>query len=492
MRILKKAVGTMLAALVLAAAVMLGAASPVRAAQEPAQGRDAFEYMSKLDSGVLTGSQSQPDAFVFRGAYGITLGEIKEQDGNRAVQAFYPQTPSASVNDIIKNYITGQISSFNSLHSEGALDIRFDSHYYDANTVSFVFRAKVNGETAEVRAMAFDLTGGARLELAQLFSVGYDYGGELSYRALPKLGVTPGADGYNNFAFDEENLYIYIDKADGGHAELITPIWEFGGNWAAAEYAAKHYRSVLWSADELYQNGADDAYYPVDASAPPGGKWEAGRFLEGVTPVLDNKKYIAITFDDGPDRLRTEKILDAMIEYNAKGTFFLQGHRAAAMPDIVARIHNEGHSVGNHSYNHKQLNAISDEALAFQVLETNKIIEKITGEPVTLLRPPYGESNDKVVNLAKSLNMSIINWDIDPRDWTNYNAQAVASHVIERAQDGSIIILHDNYDTTVEAAAIIIKELTARDFIFVTVGELIEMNAGMKPGMVYRNGKSGN
>jgi peptidoglycan/xylan/chitin deacetylase (PgdA/CDA1 family) len=307
---------------------------------------------------------------------------------------------------------------------------------------------------------------------------------------LPVLGAAPSVSDFDNFAFNGENLYVYL-KSDAGYTELVMPIWEFGDGWAFSDYTENHYRSVLWSADELYLNGVEDAYYPVAASMPPGGKFEAGRFLEGSTSVMDNKKYIALTFDDGPDRLRTAKILDAMSEYNAHGTFFLLGHRAEAMPDIVARMHNEGHSIGNHSYNHKQLNAISDQSLSYQIIETNKIIEKITGETVLMLRPPYGESNSKVESLAKSLNMSIINWDIDPRDWSNYNARAVADHVIERVADGSIIILHDNYDTTVEAAIIILKELTAKDYVFVAVDELINMNVGLTPGMVYRNGKSG-
>ena len=200
-------------------------------------------------------------------------------------------------------------------------------------------------------------------------------------------------------------------------------------------------------------------------------------------------KYIALTFDDGPESTFTPRLLDILAENNAKATFFVLGHRLERNADVLRRIAAEGHCIGNHSYNHKNLTVISTEAFHEQVDITNRLIKEITGYDAQLLRPPYGDRNQSVVDLLKEKNMSIIIWDIDPKDWQSKDSGAVYEHVVARAHDGDIILLHDIYESSVAAAEKIIVDLTAKGYVFVTVPELIGRYGEMEPGGVYRNGK---
>lgn len=200
-------------------------------------------------------------------------------------------------------------------------------------------------------------------------------------------------------------------------------------------------------------------------------------------------KYIALTFDDGPST-NTPRLLDGLAEYDAKATFFVLGHRLEAKSDIVKRLSDEGHSIGNHSFNHKQLTKLSAKDINYQIDETSELIFGITGQDTILLRPPYGAKNSKLIDIAKSKNMSVINWNIDPEDWKNKSAKDISQHIINKAKDGDIILLHDIYSNSVDAALIVVQELSKKGYQFVTVDKLIEINQEkVEAGFVYTSGR---
>lgn len=181
-------------------------------------------------------------------------------------------------------------------------------------------------------------------------------------------------------------------------------------------------------------------------------------------------RQLALTFDDGPHPSYTEKLLDGLKERNVKATFFVTGEHAELHPDIIKRMHDEGHIIGNHTYSHIQLTSSNREAFKKELIKTNEIIQNITNEEVEYVRPPYGSWDKK---LEKELNMFPILWNVDPLDWCTANATCVAQAVINNVKENDIILMHDYYETSVEAALIAIDELTKQGYQFVTVEEIL-------------------
>jgi peptidoglycan/xylan/chitin deacetylase (PgdA/CDA1 family) len=182
------------------------------------------------------------------------------------------------------------------------------------------------------------------------------------------------------------------------------------------------------------------------------------------------ENIIAITFDDGPNKSTTTVLLDGLKERGVKATFFLVGNKAEQNTELVKRMYEEGHLIGNHTYTHVQLCNVSDSESYEEIVKTNEIIEQITGEAVQYIRPPYGSYSNK---LLMRINMTPVMWSIDPEDWNTKDVNKVVKSVVENVKGGDIILLHDIYDTSVAAALEIIDELKARGFVFVTVDQLL-------------------
>jgi peptidoglycan/xylan/chitin deacetylase (PgdA/CDA1 family) len=189
-----------------------------------------------------------------------------------------------------------------------------------------------------------------------------------------------------------------------------------------------------------------------------------------ANPAAEDAKKVAITFDDGPHPLYTEQILDALKERGVKATFFITGDHAEKYPDIVRRIHNEGHLIGNHTYSHMQLTRNNIEEFIAELILTSQVIEEITGAETLFVRPPYGLWNN---DLEAKLNMFPVMWTIDPLDWCRTNVSDIVAEVISVVGDNDIILLHDEYKSTKDAAIIIVDRLLADGYEFVTVDEIL-------------------
>ena len=182
------------------------------------------------------------------------------------------------------------------------------------------------------------------------------------------------------------------------------------------------------------------------------------------------ERKVAITFDDGPHPYYTEQLLDGLKERGVHATFFVTGEHAEDYPEIIKRMYEEGHLIGNHTYNHIQLTKANGEKFKEELIQTNKILEDITGEEVEFVRPPYGSWDKK---FEKELNMFPVLWTIDPLDWCTRNVSCITDTVISKVKDNSIILMHDEYATTVTAALQVVDELQAKGYQFVTVDEIL-------------------
>jgi len=186
--------------------------------------------------------------------------------------------------------------------------------------------------------------------------------------------------------------------------------------------------------------------------------------------------YIAMTFDDGPSAQLTPKLLDILKERGIKATFFLVGKNVVEYPDIVRRMAEEGHEVGNHSWSHPALTKLGAEGFRKQIESTNDAIAKVTGKRPVLMRPPYGATSATLnKRLAEDYGLKVILWSVDPLDWKYRNSNRVYNTIVQNTQPGAIILAHDIHATTVAAMPETLDTLLGKGYKFVTVSELIAM-----------------
>lgn len=186
------------------------------------------------------------------------------------------------------------------------------------------------------------------------------------------------------------------------------------------------------------------------------------------TIQLVEAPQIALTFDDGPS-IYTEELLDGLEERGVKATFFLIGKSAEIYPEIVKREAKEGHIVGNHTYNHVEISKLSVEDARNEIEKTNEILGNLTQKRIEYVRPPFGIWEEEL----DDLDMLSVMWTIDTLDWTTENADEIVNKVVTQATENDIILMHDCYKSSVQAALRIIDLLHAEGFRFVTVDELL-------------------
>jgi peptidoglycan/xylan/chitin deacetylase (PgdA/CDA1 family) len=188
---------------------------------------------------------------------------------------------------------------------------------------------------------------------------------------------------------------------------------------------------------------------------------------------------IALTYDDGPAQ-HTARLLDILAERDARVTFYTVGSNADYQPDLIARIAAEGHEIGNHTYDHLDLTTLSTDGVHEQVDSTQAAIAAGTDAPSVTLRPPYGATNEVV---SGAVGMPQVIWTIDTEDWQDRDAAIVTSRVLEGAEPGVIVLMHDIHSTTVDAAPAIVDGLLEQGYALVTVSELL--GSDLVPGDVY-------
>lgn len=186
--------------------------------------------------------------------------------------------------------------------------------------------------------------------------------------------------------------------------------------------------------------------------------------------LQQSEGQIALTFDDGPHPVQTKRLLDGLRERNVKVTFFLMGANIEGNEDIVKQMQNDGHLIGNHSYRHIPLTTAGEGAVCDAIEQTERIISDITGERPEYLRPPYGDWNE---SLECQLNLTPVFWSVDSLDWKLQNTEKIVDKVLKNTEDGDIILMHDIFSTSVDAALLIVDALRDRGYTFVTVEELM-------------------
>lgn len=242
-------------------------------------------------------------------------------------------------------------------------------------------------------------------------------------------------------------------------------------------------------ADEITRVGTNDTYSEVIYNEKVG--FVKSIYLQTtkptrkvvINPNVSSKKMVALTFDDGPNPSSTNRILDTLVKYNVKATFFDLGALANSYPDVVKREEQVGCEVGSHTYSHYNLNNLTVDGVIDEINKSKKAFENALGHDVSLVRPPYGNANETV---KANIPYPIINWNVDTLDWKSKNKDAIVAEVRKIGNlDGKIVLMHSIYETTADAVEVIVPELINQGYELVTVSELasykgVTLESGVK------------
>jgi peptidoglycan-N-acetylglucosamine deacetylase len=293
----------------------------------------------------------------------------------------------------------------------------------------------------------------------------------------------------------------------------IWPIWDA----IQADDATRDKLKDLPPGPDLILEGAGDIWRIIDVPKPgrrsftydntsdliTSEKYDAIPLSYDIDQIGAAKNKIVLSFDDGPDRRWTPRILDILKEKHAPGVFFIVGEQANAAPDLLRREYNEGHEIGNHTFTHPQFDEISHTQLRWELNLTQRLIESTLGVKSILFRPPYGidhqpEYAEEVVQLPypQDLGYIIVGQKIDPDDWRMTEekrqrpAEEIAEDVLRQAKNGNIVLLHDgggDREQTVRALPLIIDRLRANGYELTSISELLgQTRAGVMVPLTFR------
>ncbi len=253
---------------------------------------------------------------------------------------------------------------------------------------------------------------------------------------------------------------------------------------------------------KVYQNGV---WTEWAANGNPAGQEGVGLRVDGIRmavtakgqnppaepertgPYIDpSRPMVALTFDDGPKASVTNRILDSLEANGGRATFFMVGTNiTAGNTPTIQRMAAMGCETANHTNDHKYLTKLGADGIQSQVLAVNQKVQGACGAVPVLMRPPGGYYDQASLSVLASMGMPAVMWSIDTRDWQHRNPAKTISSVLDHVRDGDIILMHDIYSTTADAAEVIIPELTKRGYQLVTVSEMAAYRGGMAPGHVY-------
>ncbi len=436
------------------------------------------------------------------------LGDIQtiiEYGPNVIVAAHWPAFERENIDRISQEWVDSHIEEFkdsledisfedNNTHYE--LNIDYESFGAAENLVSISFYITEDSSgyahpDVNIYTKVYDLSKDTELDLADIMEGDYlnhiaqvcenYFRSHESYKdhtdsSIFEEGIGPVPENYSNFILKDEKMVFRFAKyqlfsGNFGMPSVEIPLVDL------KEYIKPEFVKLLFGMGDDEEDIRQPD--PEEDSQEPGG--DVALAERDIDP---DKPMIALTYDDGPNKKTTVPILDTLKEYDGVATFFILGNRVANNADILKRMLNEGSEIGNHSYSHKELTKLSYNELMEQINKTQEaVIENIGYEP-KFVRPTYGSYNDQVRSDVK---MPLILWSVDTLDWKSRDAGKVIDHVLTNVKDGDVILMHDLYDSTVEATQFLVPKLIDMGFQLVTVSELFKHKGiALEAGKIYR------
>ena len=358
---------------------------------------------------------------------------IIEENDNNLICINYPNTDYKKLNDIIKLDIDNIYNDFKSKYNnKDELNIDYKINKFN-NFINVLLDVSINSDNY-VKTYFFDINNNIFLNINDIVTANSIYNIK------------------NNLVKENINIHYldnYINKLPFFIDNKLNIYINYNNKATIKNYNNINYKLDLNIKNEIIKTNN----YSTN------------------NKILDlNKKYVALTFDDGPS-IYTKKIIDTLKKYDVNATFFILGNKVKPYQELLNESLSNGNILGNHSYNHKWLIKLNEEELNNQIIKTNDEIKLYTGYTPTLLRPTYGSINNKI----KHLNMDIVLWTVDTMDWKYKNVNTIVSRATKNLKDGDIILMHDIYKTSALAVDKIITEIKKQGFELVTIPELKEI-----------------
>ena len=383
----------------------------------------------------------------------------------------YPQTDDENFNSIIKQYINSSKNAYikdmdskkgrgEAEELSGELNIRFDTYQHDEVYYSFVFTERVSTNTKEtttaIKTFFYNIETRELLDIRALLDENTESLETFSIhvRNLVKsspslqkviwveevdLATEPRWMLFERFAIRDDELYIYFDEG------TIAPAKE---GPISVNISLSFLNSLLSPAFQKQM---------VETEAP--GK-----------PADDQKKRVALTFDDGPHPQVTKQVLQCLERYKAKATFFMLGNRVQYYPEIAAEVKAHGHEIGNHTWSHPVLPKLTETQLLNEFMTTEQAIHAATGQKSTVFRPPYGATNEAI---NQKIPQNVVLWSIDTLDWKHKDANKLVAEVKQHIHNNAIILMHDIHQSTADGLPAVLEFLSQEGYEFTTVSEIL-------------------
>ncbi|WP_242963400.1 polysaccharide deacetylase family protein [Lachnoclostridium sp. An14] len=244
--------------------------------------------------------------------------------------------------------------------------------------------------------------------------------------------------------------------------------------------------ALFWMALILLAIGAATTFYQQGSlaltassfhifQAPGTANHLAGNRQLPIYCVQTEKPQVALSFDAAWGNEDTKQLMDILARHNVKVTFFMTGGWVENFPEDVKYIASQGHDLGNHSENHKNMSQLSDEEIRSELQKVHDKVKELTGQEMTLFRPPYGDYDDQVVTVSRDMGYYPVQWDVDSLDWKDYGTDSIINTVLNHKHlgNGSIILMHNGAKYTPAALESIITGLQAAGYELVPISQLI-------------------
>jgi peptidoglycan/xylan/chitin deacetylase (PgdA/CDA1 family) len=203
---------------------------------------------------------------------------------------------------------------------------------------------------------------------------------------------------------------------------------------------------------------------------------DSGIYVKALCRKKTDSKVVALTFDDGPDPANTPPVLDVLRQYGVQATFFCIGKRAEEQPDMIRRIRQEGHLVGNHSYVHTpSFPLFSAARMTADLQQSQQALERITGTKITLFRPPCGVTNPMVRKAVRKLGYTVVGWSIRSFDTRREKENRIFNRIVKQIRPGAVILLHDRLPGSAALTVRLLDYLKGRGYKAVRIDTLFEL-----------------
>jgi peptidoglycan/xylan/chitin deacetylase (PgdA/CDA1 family) len=276
-----------------------------------------------------------------------------------------------------------------------------------------------------------------------------------------------------------------------GYGKTVNRLTDLSGNGAVVVPSPGSAKTTAPLPDGVAQKSVPESGMAIPAVATSGelpGPKDNRENVSVISSGTVHDKWIALTFDDGPYPPYTDRLLDVLKAKGIHVTFFLVAEQAQQYPELVRRMTAEGHTVGLHAFRHRDFLKLAEEEKRKDLEQGKNLLRDITGKNPVYLRPPHGFRDFSVMETAAAQNLTVVNWSVIPRDWTGIDSQEIFRRVMDKAEDGAIVLLHDgdspgykaSRQATVDAVDPLIDSLREKGYHLVSLEEYVQ--AEKRPG----------